>query len=110
MKDRETHMGNEHTTEIIKKPTARGHMSYAHTKMIANTYHHWPKEDHEAAQARLPTLRVLSYLRNISGIELENIRNIQTPNHIATTIREASEIVDRNRATQRHQIPKNLQT
>ncbi len=68
MKDRETHMGNEHTTEIIKKPTARGHMSYAHTKMIANTYHHWPKEDHEAAQARLPTLRVLSYLRNISGI------------------------------------------
>jgi len=77
--------------------------------MIANTYHHWPKEAHEAALARLPTLRVLSYLRNMPRAELENIRNIQTPNQIAITIREASLAVDRNRATQRHHIPQNLQ-
>jgi hypothetical protein len=59
-------MGIEHITEIINKPTDRGYIVYAHTTRVANTHHHWPKEAHEATQARLPTLRVLSYLRNIS--------------------------------------------
>jgi hypothetical protein len=65
MKDKATQMGIEHITKIINKPTDRGYIAYAHTKWIANTYRHWPKEAHEATQARLPTLRVLSYIRNI---------------------------------------------
>jgi hypothetical protein len=73
LKDRATRMGIEHITEIINKPTNRGYITYAHTTIVANTYHHWPKEAHEATQARLPTLRVLSYLRNILGGELEHI-------------------------------------
>jgi hypothetical protein len=103
-------MGIEHVTKVINKPTDRGCIAYAHTEWIANTYHHWPKEAHEATQARLPTLRVLSYIRNIPGAELERIHYIQTPNQIAITIRAASEEVDRNIATQRQHIPKNLQT
>ena len=110
MKDRATQMGIEHVTEIINKPTDRGYIAYAHTTRVANTYHHWPKEAYEATQARPTTLRVLSYIKNIPGAELENIRNIQTQKQIAITIRTASEEVDRNRATQRQPIPKNLQT
>ncbi len=60
MKDRATQMGIEHITKVLNKPTERGHISYAHTTRVANTYHHWPKEAHEATQARIPTLRVLS--------------------------------------------------
>ena len=60
IKDRVTQMGIEQISEIINKPTDRGYIAYAHTTRIANTYHHWPKEAHEATQARLPTLRVLS--------------------------------------------------
>ncbi len=63
-------MGIEHITEIINKPTDRGYIAYVHTKWIANTHHHWPKEAHEAIKTRLPTLRVLSYIRNIPGAEL----------------------------------------
>ncbi len=110
MKDRATRMSTEHITEIINKPRDKGYMAYAHTTRVANTYHHWPKEVHEATQARLPILRVLLYLRNIPGMELEHIQNITTPNQIAITIRAASEEVDRNRATQRQNIAKNLQT
>jgi hypothetical protein len=74
MKDRATQMGIEHITEIINKPTDGRCIAYAHTIRIANTHRHWPKEAHEATQARLSTLRVLSYLRNIPGAELENIK------------------------------------
>jgi hypothetical protein len=70
MKERATQMGIEHITEIINKPTDRGYIAYARIKWISNTYHHWPKEAHEATQPRLPTLRVLSYIRNIPGAEL----------------------------------------
>jgi hypothetical protein len=111
MKDRATQMGIEHITEILDKPaTDRGYIAYAHTTRVANTYHHWPKEANEATQARLPTLRVLSYIRNIPGTGLENIQNVQSPNHIATSIREASEATDQHRAVQRQHIPKNLQS
>ena len=103
-------MGIDQISEIINKPTERGHIDYAHTTRVANTYHYWPKEEHEATQGRLPTPRVLSSIRNIQWAELEHIQNIQTPNQIAITIRAASEEVDRNRATQRQHIPQKLQT
>ena len=109
MKDRVAQMGIEHITEIINKPKDMGYVAYTHTTRVANTYRHWPKEAHEATQARLPTLRVLSYLRNIPGTELENIQNVQCPNHIASPIRAASNAGDQNRAVQRQHIPKNLQ-
>jgi len=109
MKDRATRMGIEHITEILNKPTERGHIAYAHETRVANTYHHWPKEAHEATQARLPILRELSYIRNIPGAELDNIKNVQPPNQISTSILEAFEAVDRHKAAQRQHIPKNLQ-
>ena len=109
MKDRATQMGIEHITDILNKPTKRGHIAYAHTTRVANTYHHWPKMAHEATQARLPTLRVLSYIRNIPWAELDNIKNVQSPNRIAISIRETSEAVNQHRAAQRQRIFKGLQ-
>jgi len=82
MKDRATQMGIGHITDILNNPTERGYISYAHTTRVANTNPHWPKEAYEATQASLPTLRVLSYIRNIPGAELDNIKNVQSPNHI----------------------------
>ena len=93
-------MGIEHITDALNKPTDREHIVHVHTIRVANTYHHWPKKAYEATQARLPTLHVLSYGRNIAGMELENIKNIQTPNHIAISIRNASEAVDQHRVAQ----------
>jgi hypothetical protein len=110
MKDRATQMGIEHITEMLSKSTDRGYLAYAHTTRVAKTYHHWPKEAHEATQARLPTLRVLSYIQNIPGAELENIQNVQFPNHTTTSIREASEAVDRHRPGQRQHIPEIFQS
>ena len=108
MRDRATQMGIEHITQTLNKPSDRGHMAYTHTINVANTYQHWPIEAYEATQARLPTLRVLSYVRNVEGMELDNIPPLQTQNQIATSIRTASESVDQQRFTQRQQIPKNL--
>jgi hypothetical protein len=52
MKDRATQMGKEHITEILNKPTESGHIAYEHKTRVANTYHCWPKEAHEATLAR----------------------------------------------------------
>jgi hypothetical protein len=105
MKDRATKMGIEHI-EILNKTTDRRYIAYAHTTMVANTYRHWPKEAHEATQARLPILCVLSYLTNITGADLGHIQHIQTPNQIVITKRATSKDADRNRATRRQHIPK----
>jgi hypothetical protein len=40
--------------------------------------------------------------------ELEHIPNLQTPNHIARSIRAASREIDETRAKQRDDIPKNI--
>ena len=94
--------------DILHKPTDRGYLAFAHTHRVTTTYQHWPKEAYEANQAKLPTLRVLSYVRNITGAELEHIPNLQTPNHIATNLRLASREIDEIRATHRENIPKKL--
>jgi hypothetical protein len=91
MKDRATQMGIEHVTDILDKPTDRGYIAHAHTTGLENTYQRWPKEAHEANQAKLPTLCVLSYIRNIPEAELESIPNIQTINHIANNIQKTHE-------------------
>ena len=83
-------MGIEHLMDILNKPTDRGYLAYAHTSRVANTYQHLPKEAYEANQAKLPTLRVLSYVQNIPGAEIEHIPSLQTPNHIAIILRAAS--------------------
>jgi hypothetical protein len=70
LKDKATQMGIEHPVDIVNKPTDRGYLAYAHTSRVATTYQHWPKEAYEANQAKLPTLRVLSYVQNITGAEL----------------------------------------
>ena len=83
-------MGIEHLMDILNKPTDRGYLAYAHTSRFATTYQHWPKEAYEANQAKLPTLRVLSYVQNITGAELEHIANLQAPNNIAISLKVAS--------------------
>ena len=40
MKERATQMGIEHIIGILSKPRERGHIAYAHTTRVANTYHH----------------------------------------------------------------------
>jgi hypothetical protein len=95
LKDKATQMGIEHLMEILDKPTDRGYLAYGHTSRVAINYQHWPKEAHEANQAKLPTLRILSYIQHIAGAELEHILNLQAPNHIATSIRAVSKARDR---------------
>jgi len=94
IRNKATQMGIEHLMDILNKPTDRGYLAYAHTSRVATTYQHWQKEAYEANQAKLPTLRVLSYVHNITGAELEHIPNLQTPNHIAISLRAASREID----------------
>ncbi len=109
LRNKATQMGIEHLMDIINKPpTDRDYLAYAHTSRVANTYQHWPKEAYEANQAKLPTLRVLSYVQNITGAELEHIPILQTPNHIAISLRATSKELDEIRAKTRESIPKNL--
>jgi hypothetical protein len=91
----------EHLIDILNKPTDRGHLAYAHTARVSTNYQHWQKKQYKANQANLPTLRVLSYVQNIEGAELEHIPNLQAPNKIALSIRTASKKVDGIRAKQR---------
>jgi hypothetical protein len=79
-------MGIEQYMDILNKPTDRGYLAYANTHRVATTYQHWPKEAYEANQAILPTLRVLSYVQNILGAEIEHIPSLQTPSHIAISL------------------------
>jgi len=87
--------------DILNKLTDIGYLAYAHTYRVATAYQHWPKEAYEANQAKLPTLRVLSYVHNITGAELEHIPNLQTANHIAISLRAAFREIDEIRAKQR---------
>ena len=50
---------------------------------MVHKYQHWLKEEHEANHAKVPTLRILSYIQDIPGAHLENIPSIQTPYLIA---------------------------
>jgi hypothetical protein len=108
LRNKATQMGIEHLMDILNKPTDRGHLAYAHTHRVATTYQHWPIEAYEANQAKPQTLRVLSYVQNITGAELEHIPNLQTPNHVAISLRAASREMDETGAKQRDNIPKNL--
>ena len=101
-------MGIEHLMDILNKPTDRAYLAYAHTSRVANTYQHWPKEAIKANQDKLPTLRVLSYVQNITWAELEHMPNLQIPNHIVISLRAASKELDEIRAKKRENIPKPL--
>ena len=108
LKDKAIQVGIEHLIEVLNKHTDRGYLAYEHTSRVATTYQHRPKEAYEANKVKLPTLRVLSYIRNIAGAELEHIPTLQAPNHIAISLRAATKEVDKNRASRRANIPTNL--
>jgi hypothetical protein len=76
LKDKATQMGIEHLMGTLNKHTERRYLVYAHTSRVATTYQHWPKEAYEANQAKLPTLRIISYIQNIAGAELEHIPSL----------------------------------
>jgi hypothetical protein len=76
----------EHLMGTLNKPANRGYLAYANTCKASTTYQHWPKEAYEANQAKIPTLRVLSYVQNIAWAQLEHIPNLQAPNHITISI------------------------
>jgi len=110
-KDRATQMVIKYITGILNKPTDRGYIAHAHTTRVANTCQHWPTEAHEAIQAKLPIIRVLSYMQNIPGAELlEHVQNIQPKNHVATSMRTASTEIDKIRAARLQHIPKKSTT
>ncbi len=96
----------EHITEVVNKPTERGYISLAYTKRVVTVYQHWSKEAHKANRAKLPTLRILSNIKNIPGAELEHIPTTYPTNHIATSIRIAMNEVDEIRANRRQHILK----
>jgi hypothetical protein len=81
---------------------------HTHPERVANSYQYWPNEAYEANQAKLPTLRVLSDVQNITRAELEHIPDLQTPNHIDISLRAASRELDEIRAQKRENIAKNL--
>ncbi len=62
LKNKATQMGIEYLMDILNNLTDRGYLAYAQTSRVATTYQHRPKEAYEANQAKLPTLRVLSYV------------------------------------------------
>jgi chromosome segregation and condensation protein ScpB len=66
-------MDIEHNTEVLNKHTERGYIAFAHATIVASVYQHLPKQSHEANQAKLPTLRILSYIQTIPRAELEHI-------------------------------------
>jgi hypothetical protein len=105
LKDKATQMGIEHLMNILNKPADRGYLAYAHTSRVATTYRHRPKEAYEGNQAKLPTLRVLSYVQDISGAGLEHIPNLLALNHIAISLRATSKEMDGIRAKLRENIP-----
>jgi hypothetical protein len=86
LKDKATQMGIEHITVALNKPTDRGYIVFAQVHKVARKYQHSPKEAHEANQAKLPTIRILSHIQNIPGAELESMPKIQAANHIATNL------------------------
>jgi len=108
LKDKATQMGLEHLMDILNTPTERSYLAYAHTLRIATTYQNWPKEAYEANQAKRPLLRILSYVQNITRAELENIPNLQAPNHIATSLRAALKEVNGIMANRRDNISTHL--
>jgi len=101
LRNQVTQMGIEYLMDILNKHTDIGYLAYAHTSRVANTYNHWPKEAYEANQAKLPTLPVLSYVQNITWAELEHIHSLQTPNHIAISLRATYKELDAIRAKKR---------
>ena len=84
--------------DVLNKPTDRGYLAYVHTFRVATTYQHWPKEAYETNKAKLPILRVLSYVQNIARGALKQLPNLQAPNHIAISLRATSKEVDGIRA------------
>jgi hypothetical protein len=101
-------MGIEHLMEILNKPTDRGFLAYAHTTRVAAPYQHWPKEAYTADHAKLPTIRILSYIQHIPEAELDQIPNLQAPNQIAMSMRATTREVDGNRAERLEHIPTSL--
>ncbi len=108
LKHKATQMGIQPLMETLNKPTDRGYFAYAHTSRVVTSYQHRPKEACEANQAKLPTVRVLSYVHNIAGAEFKHVSSLQVPQHVAISIRAASKGVDESRIKQRESIPKKL--
>ena len=90
LKDKATQVGIEHLMEILNKPTDRGFLAYAHTTRVVTTYQHCLKESYEANQAKLPTLRVISYTQHIPGAELGQISSLQAPSQITISMRAST--------------------
>jgi hypothetical protein len=70
LRNKARQIGIEHLMDIFDKPIDRGYLAYAHTHRVATKCQHWTIEAYEANQSKLPTLRVLSYVKNMTGAEL----------------------------------------
>ena len=70
----------------------------AHVTQLATRFQHWPAES-DTGIANLPTLRLLRCIYTIPGLELLTLPKLRNTNEIAATIREASLILDQQRAS-----------
>ena len=70
----------------------------AHVTQLATRFQHWPVES-DTGIANLPTLRLLRCIHTIPGLELLTLPKLRNTNELAATIREASLIVDQQRAS-----------
>ena len=91
-------MGLEHLVKTLNRPSLRGAIAMAHVTQLATRFQHWPAES-DTGIANLPTLRLLRCIHTIPGLELLTLPKLRNTNEIAATIREASLIVDQQRAS-----------
>ena len=66
-------MGLAHLTRTLNAPTERGTIAFEHVKHLTSTYGAWPEESFDTGKASLPTLRVLRYIQDVPGLELQNL-------------------------------------
>ena len=98
-------LGAAHLNKSMNRPTDRGLISYKHVHHITAKYMHWPTESLDHPSANLPTLRLLSHIYSLPGIEYLNIPRLWLTNPIADTIRAASQTTDKTRTDRKASLP-----
>ena len=95
IKERATQVGHEHLVKTLNRPSQREHL--AHVSLLAKRFQHWPSES-DRGMANLPTLRLVSCIHTIPGMELSHLPKLHNTNEIAETLRSSPDTVDQIRA------------
>ena len=101
-------MGLAHLIRTINTPSDRGTIAFEHVKHLTALYGAWPEESFDTGRASLPTLRILRYIQDVPGLELQHINPLALTNAISDTLRAASQLVDTRRREQRDSLPQDI--